>query len=88
MTACNEPFYRVLPGKAANPIYGHKDEVCFKRERERMAKKWANKDKYLMVYLSLVCHCLGQRSLCIRFQLGEIGKLQVVLMAEHHRSDR
>jgi hypothetical protein len=53
-----------------------------------MAKKWANKDKYLMVYLSLVCHCLGQRSLCIRFQLGEIGKLQVVLLAEHHWSDR
>jgi hypothetical protein len=27
--------------------YGHKDEFCFKRKREeRMAKKWANKDKY------------------------------------------
>jgi hypothetical protein len=26
---------------------GHKDEFCFKRKRdERMAKKWANKDKY------------------------------------------
>jgi hypothetical protein len=26
---------------------GHKDEFCFKREREeRMAKEWANKDKY------------------------------------------
>jgi hypothetical protein len=26
---------------------GHKDEFCFKRKREeRMAKEWANKDKY------------------------------------------
>jgi outer membrane biosynthesis protein TonB len=26
---------------------GHKDEFCFKRRREeRMAKEWANKDKY------------------------------------------
>jgi hypothetical protein len=24
----------------------HKDEFCFKRKRERMAKEWANKDKY------------------------------------------
>jgi hypothetical protein len=27
--------------------HGHKDEFCFKRKREeRMAKEWANKDKY------------------------------------------
>jgi hypothetical protein len=26
---------------------GHKDEFCFKKRREeRMAKEWANKDKY------------------------------------------
>jgi hypothetical protein len=26
---------------------GHKDEFCFKRKREeRMAREWANKDKY------------------------------------------
>jgi hypothetical protein len=26
---------------------GHKDEFCFKRKRdERMAKEWANKDKF------------------------------------------
>jgi hypothetical protein len=26
---------------------GHKDEFCFKRKREeRMAKEWANKDRY------------------------------------------
>jgi hypothetical protein len=26
---------------------GHKDEICFRRKREeRMAKKWANKDRY------------------------------------------
>jgi hypothetical protein len=39
---------------------GHKDEFCFKRKREeRMAKEWANKDKYTppVVYLSLVCRC-------------------------------
>jgi hypothetical protein len=39
-----------------------KDEFCFKRKREeRMAKEWANKDRYNlpMVYLSLVCHCPG-----------------------------
>jgi hypothetical protein len=43
---------------------GHKDEFCFKRKREkRMAKEWANKDKYhlLMVYLSLMCRCPGPR---------------------------
>jgi hypothetical protein len=42
----------------------HKDEFCFKRKREeRMAKEWANKDKYTlpMVYLSLVCRCPGPR---------------------------
>jgi hypothetical protein len=36
---------------------GHKDEFCFKMMREeRMAKEWANKDKYhpSKVYLSLV----------------------------------
>jgi hypothetical protein len=25
---------------------GNKDEFCFKRKQERMAKEWANKDKY------------------------------------------
>jgi hypothetical protein len=38
---------------------GHKGEFCFKRKRERrMAKEWANKDRYnpSQVYLSLVCH--------------------------------
>jgi hypothetical protein len=42
----------------------HKDEFCFKRRREkRMAKEWANKDKYhpSNVYLSLVCKCTGPR---------------------------
>jgi hypothetical protein len=42
---------------------------------------------HLMVYLSLVCQCPGQRLLCVRFRLGEIGELKVVLLAEHHRSD-
>jgi hypothetical protein len=44
--------------------YGHKDEFCFKaRREERMAKEWANKDKYhpSMVYLSLVCRCREPR---------------------------
>jgi hypothetical protein len=36
---------------------GHKREFCFKRKREeRMAKEWANKDKY-----HLVCSCPGPR---------------------------
>jgi hypothetical protein len=26
----------------------------------------------LMVYLSLVCHCLGKRPLCVWFRLGEM----------------
>jgi hypothetical protein len=43
---------------------------------------------HLMVYLSLVCQYPGQRPLCAWFWLGEIGELQVVLLAEHHRSDR
>jgi hypothetical protein len=41
---------------------GHKDKFCFKRKREeRMAKEWANKDRYNPSYdvLSLVCHCPG-----------------------------
>jgi hypothetical protein len=41
---------------------GHKDEFCFKRKREeRMAKEWANKDKYHPSDLSLVCRCPGPR---------------------------
>jgi hypothetical protein len=42
---------------------GHKDEFCFKRKQEeRMAKEWANKDTTLpMLYLRLVCRCQGLR---------------------------
>jgi hypothetical protein len=49
---------------------GHKREFCYKRRREeRMAKEWANKDGYhlLVVCLSLVCHYLREKVLCIRF---------------------
>jgi hypothetical protein len=37
---------------------GHKDEFCFKRKREeRMAKEWANKDRYnLSVFKPLDLH--------------------------------
>jgi hypothetical protein len=40
------------PKTSAVPLWllwedGHKDEFCFKRKREeRMAKEWANKDRY------------------------------------------
>jgi hypothetical protein len=38
---------------------GNKDEFCFKRKREdRMAKEWANKDKYLPSN-GVVCRCPG-----------------------------
>jgi hypothetical protein len=43
---------------------GHKDGFCLKRKREeRMAKEWANKDKYHPSngVLSLVCRCPGPR---------------------------
>jgi outer membrane biosynthesis protein TonB len=43
---------------------GHKRAFCFKRKREeRMAKEWANKDKYHPSdgVLRLVCSCPGTR---------------------------
>jgi hypothetical protein len=43
---------------------GHKDEFCFKRKREeRMAKEWANKDKYHPSngVLEPLCRCQGPR---------------------------
>jgi hypothetical protein len=45
------------------------------RERER--REWLRSGRtrtgttLLMVCLSLVCHCLRERALCVRFQLGE-----------------
>jgi hypothetical protein len=45
------------------------------RERER--QEWLRSGRkrtgttLLMVCLSLVCHCLRERVLCIRFRLGE-----------------
>jgi hypothetical protein len=44
----------------------------------------------LMVCLSLVCHYLREKVLCIRFQHGEIGEPQVdaTLLAEDHQPDR
>jgi hypothetical protein len=43
-----------------------------------------------MVCLSLVCHNLRERVLCIRFQHGEVGELQVEasLLAQDHRPDQ
>jgi hypothetical protein len=72
---------------------GHKREFCYKRRRAvRMAKEWANKDRYHPSYggLSLVCLCPRERVLGIRFHHGEIGEPQVEasLLAEHHRPDR
>jgi hypothetical protein len=47
-----------------------------------MVKEWANK------YLRLVCRCPGPKRLCGRFRLGESERLQEVLLAGLHRSDR
>jgi hypothetical protein len=66
-------------------------EFFFKKKcEERMAKEWANKEKYPlpMVYLSLVCRCQGPKRSCGWFRLGEIGRWQVVLLAGLHRSNR
>jgi hypothetical protein len=49
-------------------------EFCYKRRREaRMAKEWANKDRYHPSHgvLSLICHFPRERVLCVRFRLGE-----------------
>jgi hypothetical protein len=43
---------------------GHKDEFCLKWKREeRMAKEWPTRTSTTlpMVYLSLICRCLGLR---------------------------
>jgi hypothetical protein len=45
---------------------GHKGVFCFKKKcEERMAKEWANKDKYHLFngILSLVCRCPGPKRL-------------------------
>jgi hypothetical protein len=44
----------------------------------------------LMVCLSLVCHYLTEKVLCIRFQYGEIGvpQMEATLLVEDHRPDR
>jgi hypothetical protein len=64
------------------------------REGER--REWLRSRKtrmgtsLLMVCLSLVCHYLREKVLCIRFQHGEIGEPQVeaTLLAEDHQPDR
>jgi hypothetical protein len=64
------------------------------RERER--REWLRSGQtrmgttLLMVCLSLICHYLRERVLCIWFQHGEIGEPQVEagLLAEDHRPDR
>jgi hypothetical protein len=39
---------------------GHKDEFCFKKKREeRMAKEWANKDRYNLSYGPPWAHYIG-----------------------------
>jgi hypothetical protein len=44
----------------------------------------------LMVCLSLVCHYLREKVLCIQFQHGEIGEpqMEAILLAEDHLPDR
>jgi hypothetical protein len=41
-----------------------------------------------MVYLSLVCRCLGPRRVLGQFRLGESERLLEVLLAGLHRSER
>jgi hypothetical protein len=64
--------------------------------REGQRREWLRSGQtrtgttFLMVCLSLVCHYLRERVLCIRFQHGEIEKSQVKasLLAEDHQLDR
>jgi hypothetical protein len=69
---------------------GHKDEFCFKRKREeRMAKEWANKDKYHPSDGVLEPHVQMPRAKAsVRtFRLGESERLLEVLLVGLHRSD-
>jgi hypothetical protein len=70
---------------------GQKCEFFFKRKcEERMEKGGLTRTSTIlpMVYLSLVCRCPGPKRLRGRFRLGESGRLQEVLLARLHRSDR
>jgi hypothetical protein len=70
---------------------GHNDEFFFKRKREeRMAKKWANKDKYHPPNGVLEpCVPMPRAKASVRIvRLGESERLQEVLLAGLHRSDR
>jgi hypothetical protein len=70
---------------------GHKDEFCFKRKREeRMAKEWANKDKYHPSDGVLEpCVQMPRAKASVRtVWLGESGRLLEVLLPRLHRSDR
>jgi hypothetical protein len=69
----------------------HKDEFCFERKREeRMAKEWANKDKYHPANGVLEPHVQMPRAKAsVRtVWLQESERLQEVLLAGLHRSDR
>jgi hypothetical protein len=70
---------------------GHKREFCYKRKRE---VRWLRCGRtrigttLLMVCLSLVCHYLRERALCIRFCHGEIGALVAEVVVWRGQSDR
>jgi hypothetical protein len=72
---------------------GHKKEFCYKRRREaRMAKEWANKDRYHSFHGAPEPRMPlpKGKGFVVRFQHGEIGEPQVEasLLAENHRPDR
>jgi hypothetical protein len=70
---------------------GHKGEFCFKKKREeRMAKEWANKDKYHPSNGVPQPHMQMPRAKAIVRTIPAWGdrKVAVVLLAELHRSDR
>jgi hypothetical protein len=94
-----KPSEQSEPKPKPKPIHFHCE--YFRRDGQRMCfasrrserRKWLMSGltrtctTLLMVYLSLVCICPGQRPLSLHFRLGEIEEFQVVLLAEHHRLD-
>jgi hypothetical protein len=62
------------------------------RERER--REWLRSERtrtgitLLMVCLSLVCHCLRERALCVRFRHGEMRDPVATVVVWRRRSDR
>jgi hypothetical protein len=70
---------------------GHKGEFCFKRKcEEKMAKEWANNDKYHPSngVLEPRVRMLRAKEIVRLVPAWEIERLQEVLLAGLHQSDR